>query len=205
VSSAPPIPTQAEPESGNKHRRTLERVVALSFLMFALDGVVGAWVGSPSLLAAAALFLTGAWDRGVVIMRGGLEPSERRYMDRVLAIVLAAVSIAAVGELVRRMIFGGAAGAVALVWTAIIGLLVSLFCASRLLKLQSGWGGSGGLWRLAWREASTGLLILAAAGIVALVRSRWPDVIAAVIITALNWRRVAGALSGIGFRAAPRK
>jgi hypothetical protein len=86
---------------------------------------------------------------------------------------------------------------------ALLGAAVSLFRATRTMRRLPGAGGPRVLWSLAGDEILGALGILLAAGVLTLYRSRWPDVLAGVLVLALN-RRVILRGMGLGGHAAAR-
>lgn len=156
--------------------------------MFALEGVVGAWVGSAALLAGAATLLVQASALGFAAAGERLPVQDRRLLDLVLGVTLSAVVLAAVGEILRRLSLGGAPDASALAWTASLALAANLFCAARMMRFQVGPRGINTLWALARRDIIPDLLVLAAAGLIAVSRSRWPDILAGALIGGLTFQ-----------------
>jgi Co/Zn/Cd efflux system component len=200
VNETPDIPAAAPMAA---HRRNLELSVGLGLLVFALAGIVGAWEGSSALLAVAAAYLSRAGEQASVAATGNLSHPEHRFLRWVLAGTVAAVTIAACGELLRRLLAGGAPDPGGLVWMALLGIVVSLFRATRIMRRLPGAGGPRVLWSLAGDEILGALAILCAAAVLALNRSRWPDVLAGVLVRTLN-RRVILRGVGLGGHAAAR-
>jgi len=181
LTAAPDI-TAAPTGPTTSHRRALGLNAALGLALFALAGVVGAWIGSAALLAAAAALLARAGAQATEASDGGLTSEQRRFVQLMLGVTLAAVVFAAVGEWLRRLVFGGAPDAAALGRLALLMLVVSVLGATRLLPHRAGEGGAKGLWRVAGDEVIADLALIAAAALLILIRSRWPDLLAAALI-----------------------
>lgn len=193
--SVQPDSQRETPGPARSYRFALELSAALGMVMFALAGVVGAWVGSACLLAGAAATLAHAGVGAKAASTGALTGPERRFARLMLGGTIAAVVVAALGESLRRLLYGGAPDAATLAWIALIGLAVRVLTASRLMRHQPGAEGLRGLWSQAGDAIIGDLATLLAAGVLVLIRSRWPDILAALLIGYLNRRIILQSLT----------
>jgi hypothetical protein len=153
-------------------------------------------VGSTALLAAAAFSLAQAASWIFAAAEGRLAGNERQILAGVVRVILAAVVLATLGELLRRLIHGGATDAPALARLGGLALVCHAVCASRLMRVEPGVLGLSGFWRLAKAGVIADGLMLAASGLALLGLSAWPDLIAGALVVGLNHRLLWSGLMG---------
>lgn len=185
-------------------RRALEVALALNTLMFAIEGIAGAWINSAMLLAGAAAYLAHAGALARVAWVSEWETKDRRFAELVLGLTLGATGIAAAGEIIRRLIFGGAPDAVMVAQVAGLGVIVSLICAWRLARAGLEEGGARSLWRAVRRDVVFNLLVLVAAALIMRTHWRWPDVLVGLALAGFNLWAGRDILGGVGRSLAPR-
>jgi Co/Zn/Cd efflux system component len=115
----------------------------------------------------------------------------------VVGVILCALVLATVGEIIRRLFYGGAPDAGSLIWLGVIALIAHVLCASRLMRYQPGLLGLPGLWALARVGVQSDLVILAAGLLTLPIRAPWPDLAAAIFLIWLNRRALADGLAGV--------
>lgn len=159
---------------------------ALNLAMFAVEGGVGLGVGSAALLADAVDFLEDAAIYGLAVAAIGWSPRARGWAAVVQAFGMAAVGFAAVAQIVRRLMEGGAPPSAAIGVTAALALLVNVFCAWRLVRFPTGDASMRSIWLSTRNDAVLNALTIGAAGVIAFTGRAWPDLVAGALIAAIN-------------------
>jgi len=172
-------------------------VIVVMLAMVAIEGAVGAWIGSACLLAAAFTGLSQAGLEAQVAAGPALKAAERRFTQVILGLTLAAVGVAAVGQVLWRAVHGAAPSAVTLVCIAGLGAAAEAFRAVRLKRAAQ--TPSRPLGRRVISTLRVEAAILVAAGLIALSGWRWPDALAGALILAWSAKT-----AGLQLRAAWR-
>lgn len=168
-------------------RRLVALVAALNLLGLIVEGAIGVRIGSAALLADAADFLEDVLINVLVLLASVWSLTARRRASYVLAGLIFIPAVAALGTAGWRLIVGEPPEAGQLTGTGIFALVINLVCALLLVRLRTGHGVLGrGAW-LAARNDALGNILIIAAGLVTLAwASPLPDVVAGLILCAVN-------------------
>jgi Co/Zn/Cd efflux system component len=163
------------------YRYALLVSAVLKAFLFTAEFSVGLWIGSAVLLAAAIGTLR---DVGTYGLSGlAWSPRNRARANLALGAVMCGVGLVAAAHIADRLFLGGSPAAKPIAITAVIGLLINLFCGVRFNR----WNVSGReMWRPARVAVVLSFVVLCSSGLVALTAAGWPDIFPAMIITAFN-------------------
>ena len=173
--------------SGPALRRTVVVVALLNLAYFGVEGGVALAIGSVSLLADSVDFLEDASINLLIALALGWSARRRAGLGFVLALVLLVPGVATAVMAWRQFNAVVAPDALWLSATGFGALAVNLTCALLLARVR---GQGGSLGRAAFLSARNDVLanvaIVAAGGLTALTRSRWPDLAVGIGIGLLN-------------------
>jgi Co/Zn/Cd efflux system component len=154
--------------------------------MLFIEGGVGLWIGSSALLADAVDFLEDATVFGLALFAIGWSVRARAQAGLVQGLAMAGVGVAAVIQIIRRILEGGAPSPASMGGVAVLALMVNVYCAYRLVYFRGGDASVRAIWLSTRNDAVMNVLTAAAAGFIAFIRSGWPDIIAGAVIASVN-------------------
>ncbi len=99
---------------------------------------------------------------------------------------MAGVGIAAIVQIVRRILEGGAPASMLMGGVATLALIVNGYCAYRLLRFRGGDASMRAIWLSTRNDAMLNVLTIVAAVFIAITGSGWPNIIAGAIIASVN-------------------
>jgi len=168
------------------YRTALIVCAALNLAMLFLEGSAGLWIGSAALLADAGDFLEDAAVLTFAFVAIGWSPRARAAAGLAQGIGMAGVGIAAIVQIVLRILKGGAPSPALMADVAALALAVNGYCAFRLVRFRTGDAAMRAIWLSTRNDALLNVLTLAAAAFIAIARSPWPDILAGAIIATVN-------------------
>ena len=168
------------------YRTALIVCAALNLAMLFLEGSAGLWIGSAALLADAGDFLEDAAVLTFAFVAIGWSPRARAAAGLAQGIGMAGVGIAAIVQIVLRILKGGAPSPAPMAAVAALALAVNGYCAYRLVRFRGGDTSMRAIWLSTRNDALLNVLTLAAAAFIAIARSPWPDILAGAIIATVN-------------------
>lgn len=177
------------------YRRALLICALLNLAMLFIEGGVGLRIGSAALLADAVDFLEDAAVLGLALAALAWSARKRAFAGLVQGFAMAGVGAAAVFQIIRRVIEGGAPPALPMEATAVLALVVNVFCASRLIRFRTGDASMHAIWLSTRNDALLNIFTVAAAAVIAVTRSGWPDIVAGAIIASVNLWGAMGAFA----------
>ena len=168
------------------YRSALIASAVLNLIMFFAEGGVGLWIGSAALLADAIDFFEdfGVYTLGVAAIAWAAK--SRARVGLFMAFAMFGVGLVAVGQVVERLIAGGAPAPLPMAATAAAALVVNVYCASRLAPYKRGDASMRSIWLSTRNDVFLNALTIIAAGLVSLTLTAWPDIIAGSIIAGVN-------------------
>jgi Co/Zn/Cd efflux system component len=158
----------------------------LNLAMLFLEGGVGWWIGSSALLADAVDFLEDGAAFGFALFAIGWTPRARASAGLLQGLAMAGVGTAAVIQIIHRILERGAPSAASMGGVAVLALAVNVYCAYRLIHYRAGDASMRALWLSTRNDAMLNLLTIAAAGLIAVTRSGWPDIVGGAVIASVN-------------------
>lgn len=168
------------------YRAALIASAVLNTIMFGVEGGVGLTIGSAALLADAVDFLEDAGIYSLAVIALSWRPRSRAHAGSIMGLAMLGVGLVAVWQIVERVMHGGAPASAAMALTAAAALAVNVFCASRLARWKHGDASMRSIWLSTRNDAILNAVTIAAAGLVALTATGWPDIGAGVLIAAIN-------------------
>ena len=181
------------------YRTALRLCALLNLAMLFIEGGVGLRIGSSALLADAGDFLEDTAIFGFALFAIAWSVRARAAAGLVQGLAMSGVGLAAVIQIIRRILHGGAPSPASMGGVAVLALTVNVYCAYRLVYFRGGDASMRAIWLSTRNDAMLNVLTVAAAGLIALTRSGWPDIVGGAIIAAVNlWAsiEVIGTASG---------
>ncbi len=168
------------------YRTALVTGAILNAAMFFVEGGVGLWIGSAALIADAVDFLEDSGMYALAVVAVAWSAQSRAKAALVMAVFMGAVGVVALGQVVWRLIEGGAPEPVPMALTALLALCVNFYCAWLLLAHRQGDAGVRSVWLSTRNDVILNAVVILAAGLVAVTAAAWPDLAAGTIIAAVN-------------------
>jgi Co/Zn/Cd efflux system component len=168
------------------YRTALVSSAALNIVMFFAEGAVGLVIGSAALIADAADFLEDSGIYSLAVLAIGWSTRNRARAGAAMGCMMTGVGLVALWQVVERLLWGGAPSSLGMASTAAAALAVNLYCATRLAPYKRGDVSMRSIWLSTRNDVILNALTVAAAGLVRLTASAWPDLIAGTIIAAVN-------------------
>ena len=165
--------------------RVLWLVVVLNAAMFVAGVFVALTGGSVSVRSDLLDFLGDAVATGIALLLVGRSARVRGIASLWQGIALGALGLFALGSAALRAFSGGVPEPLGMGVYGFLGLCVNVGAAVMLLKHRKGDANVRAVWLYSRNDAIGNLAVLAAAGLVVLTTSRWPDVVVGVGIAAL--------------------
>lgn len=179
-------------------RKTLRLLLAINGAMFAIEQIAGWLAGSAGLLADSLDMLADAAVYGIALYAVGRSARLKRKAAHVSGWLQLALAVAALGEVVRRFIFGSEPEPAYMMTVAFAALLANVAC----LWLVSGQRHRGAHMKASWIFSSNDVIasagVIAAGAFVAWTGSRIPDLVVGALIAAVV---VSGALRILRLRS----
>ena len=169
------------------YRTALLVSASLNLAMFVIEGGVGLMIGSAALLADAVDFIEDAGIYGLAVSAIGWPARSRAMAGLAMGGAMSAVGLVAVLQVVERVLHGGAPLPAPMAATAALALAVNFYCAARLLRYKRGDASIRSIWLSTRNDAMLNALTVAAAGLIHLASSGWPDIAAGIVIAAINF------------------
>jgi lipoprotein signal peptidase len=165
--------------------RTLWLVVAMNAAMFVIGVFVTATGGSVSVRSDLLDFLGDSVATGIGLLLVGRSASVRSMASLWQGLALGALGLFALGSAVLKAFGGTAPEPYGMGFYGVLGLGVNLSAALLLLRHRKGDASVRAVWLYSRNDAVGNVAIMAAAGLVALTATRWPDVVVGLGIAAL--------------------
>ena len=179
-------PTGAEQHDG-AFRRALMFCLVINFTMFAVEIVAGLLAGSLSLLADSLDFISDSFSYAISLYVLARARRWRSYAALMNAGIMLLLGMWVLYQALHRI------GDPALPVTSVMGgigllaLIANLASAWLLYRYRGGDSNMRSVWLCSRNDAVNNLAIIAAAGIIALTGSYWPDIVVALGIALLEF------------------
>ena len=182
AAAATPRPT-AQDES-----RVLWQLLTINATMFAIELTVGWLADSAGLLADSLDMGADAAVYGIGLFAVGRGAREKRRAARISGVAESALAVGALGEVIRRAIFGSDPASWTMMAMATVALVANLACVALLHRHRHGGVHMQASWIFSTNDALANLGVIVAGGLVALTGSTLPDLVIGAIIAALVLR-----------------
>ena len=176
--------------------RALWIVVSLNAAMFVVGLVVTLSGSSVSVRADMLDFLGDAVATGVGLLLISKPPRTRAVAGLWQGLALGALGLFTLATAFGRVFGGEVPEPLGMGIYGILGLAVNLGAALMLLRHRHGDASARAVWLYSRNDAVGNLAVLAAAGLVLLMRSPWPDTVAGVAISLLFLHSAAEIIRG---------
>ncbi len=170
-------------ESENLERKTLITLLAINAFMFVTELILG-WIAQSAGLVADSLdMLADASVYGVslfVVGRGVLLQVKSAQISGVLQVLL---GVGVLFEVIRRVIFGSEPQSLMILWVGFFALLANIYCLALIYKHREGGVHMRASWIFSANDVVANLGVIISGGLVALLGSRYPDLIIGAFIS----------------------
>jgi Co/Zn/Cd efflux system component len=171
--------------SSPAYRRVLWIVIAINAVMFVVEMSAGAASGSKALQADALDFLGDTLTYGISLYVIGRSMRMRATAALMKGVSLAAMGVGVLGWTIYQTFVLGVPNAVMMSGVAFLAFAANVISALLLLKFRDGDSNVRSVWLCSRNDAIGNLAVIAAAGVVVVTGSAWPDLIVAAAMAAL--------------------
>lgn len=167
------------------YRRALVAVIALNAAMFAVEMTAGALAGSRALQADALDFAADATTYGLSLMVIGMPLARRAQVARLKGWSLLAMGLWVFGATLAQVFAPGQPRAEVMGAVGFMALAANLASVVILMRWREGDANVRSVWLCSRNDAVGNVAVMAAAGLVALTATPWPDLIVAALMAGL--------------------
>ncbi len=171
--------------SSPAYRRVLWIVIAINAVMFVIEMSAGAASGSTALQADALDFLGDTLTYGISLYVIGRSVRLRATAALMKGVSLAAMGVGVLGWTIYQTFVLGVPNVVMMSGVAFLAFAANVVSALLLLKFRDGDSNVRSVWLCSRNDAIGNLAVIAAAGVVVVTGSAWPDLIVAAAMAAL--------------------
>ncbi len=164
------------------YRRALTLVIAINLLGFAIVLVGGMIEGSASLSANALDFLADSATYAISLWAIGKSVKVRTGAARFKGLSLGAVALSVAAIAIWRAWRGAAPSGEIISVLGLVGALANLVAAALLVRFRDGNANVRSVWLCTRNDLIQCLAVAATGGLVWLTGSRWPDLIAGLVL-----------------------
>lgn len=190
ASEATPDEVTAPPDDAAE-ALTLRLVLAINFVMFAVELVAGLLAESTGLLADSLDMLADATVYGLSLFAVGRAARTKLRAARVAGLLQGALALGVLVEIARRIVVGSAPEAPAMIGVSLVALAANAICLVLLVRHRQGGAHMEASWIFTSTDVLANLGVILAGALVAYTGSRLPDL---VIGTAVGFIVLAGAV-----------
>jgi Co/Zn/Cd efflux system component len=190
-----------------RYRRVLWVVIAINAAMFGIEFAAGSAANSMALKADALDFLGDTLTYGMTLWAIGRSLRTRAGAALIKGGSLAVMGLWVLGSTIYQSLILGQPNELVMGGVALLALAANVTAALLLMRYRDGDANVRSVWLCSRNDAIGNVAVLAAAGVVALTHSAWPDLVVAgamaslflysavrIIAQALAERREAAAL-----------
>jgi Co/Zn/Cd efflux system component len=167
------------------YRRVLWVVIALNAAMFVVEILAGALAGSQALKADALDFLADALTYGLSLAVIGRPLATRATVALLKGLSLMAMGLWVLGSTLWQLMVFGLPDARVMGGVGLMALSANLASVALLLRSREGDANVRSVWLCSRNDAIGNVAVMAAAVAVAMTETAWPDLLVAVLMSAL--------------------
>lgn len=171
--------------SSPAYRRVLWIVIAINAVMFVVEMSAGAASGSKALQADALDFLGDTLTYGISLYVIGKSMRMRATAALMKGVSLALMGVGVLGWTIYQTFVLGVPDVMVMSGVAFLAFAANVVSALLLLRFRDGDSNVRSVWLCSRNDAIGNLAVIAAAGVVMLTGSAWPDLIVAAAMAAL--------------------
>ena len=165
--------------------RAMWLVVVMNAGMFVVGVIVAIVSGSVAVRADLLDFFSDAVATSVGLLLVGKAPTIRSKASLWQGVVIGALGVYALTSAAFRIVGGEVPEPQSMGVYGILGLCVNVGSALMLYRFRKGDSGVRAVWLYSRNDAIGNVAVLAAAGIVAVTATRWPDVVVGFVLAVL--------------------
>jgi len=169
-----------------RFRRILWIALLTNFTMFIVEFAASWWGDSMALRADALNFFGDATNYGISLFVLGMALQRPAYAAVFKGITMAAFGLWVIVSAVERAFTGSAPDPFAMGGIAVLALAVNVSVAMMLYRYRGGDSNMRSIWLCSRNDAIGNTSVMVAATGVLALGSRWPDLLVATLIAALN-------------------
>jgi len=167
------------------YRRVLWIVIAINAAMFVIEVVAGSLAGSQALKADALDFLGDSLTYGLSLAVLGMPLARRALVALLKGLSLAAMGVWVLGTTIWQIFVLGVPQAEVMGAVGFLALLANVASVILLMRWREGDANVRSVWLCSRNDAVGNVAVIAAAGLVALTNTAWPDLIVAALMAGL--------------------
>ncbi len=167
------------------YRRVLWIVIAINAAMFVIEVVAGSLAGSQALKADALDFLGDSLTYGLSLAVLGMPLARRALVALLKGLSLAAMGVWVLGTTIWQIFVMGVPQAEVMGAVGFLALLANVASVILLMRWREGDANVRSVWLCSRNDAVGNVAVIAAAGLVALTNTAWPDLIVAALMAGL--------------------
>ncbi|WP_246068464.1 cation transporter [Microbulbifer harenosus] len=166
-------------------RKTLVALLSINAFMFFLELVLGLIAESTGLLADSLDMLADAFVYGVSLYAVGKAVAKKASAARISGYLQILLGVGVLFEVLRRLFFGSEPQSTLIVVVGIVALLANIVCLGLISKHRSGGVHMRASWIFSVNDVLANLGVILSGALVAILGSRYPDLLIGMIISAL--------------------
>ncbi|QIL89292.1 cation transporter [Microbulbifer sp. SH-1] len=166
-------------------RKTLVALLSINAFMFFLELVLGLIAESTGLLADSLDMLADAFVYGVSLYAVGKAVAKKASAARISGYLQILLGVGVLFEVLRRLFFGSEPQSTLIVVVGIVALLANIVCLGLISKHRGGGVHMRASWIFSVNDVLANLGVILSGALVAILGSRYPDLLIGMIISAL--------------------
>jgi Co/Zn/Cd efflux system component len=167
------------------YRRVLWIVIAINAAMFVMEVAAGSLAGSQALKADALDFLGDSLTYGLSLAVLGMPLARRALVALLKGLSLAAMGLWVLGTTIWQIFVLGVPQAEVMGAVGFLALLANVASVILLMRWREGDANVRSVWLCSRNDVVGNIAVIAAAGLVALTNTAWPDLIVAALMAGL--------------------
>lgn len=175
-------------ETAELERRTLRALLAINFVMFAVEAVVGWWAESTALIADSLDMLADASVYGVALFAVARSARLQANAATASGILQIALGIGVLFEVVRRFVYGSDPVSVLMMGVGAIALVANVACLILIAKHREGGVHMRASWIFSTNDVIANAGVILSGGLVMYLNNRLPDLIIGALIAVIVLR-----------------
>lgn len=173
---------EVAPPSGAEEARTLKIALAINAGMFAGELIGALLADSSALLADSLDMFADAAVYGIALFGVHRARGTQLKAVRISGVLQLLLALGALGEVIRRVLYGGEPEALLMVIVALAALTANVTCMWLLARHRRGGAHMKASWIFTTNDVIANLGVIAAAALVRLFESAVPDLVVAAVI-----------------------
>lgn len=170
---------------GQEQKKTLITLLAINFIMFLVEAAAGIVAQSAGLLADSIDMLADAMVYGIALYAVGRSASAKITAAHISGIFQVMLAVVVAVDVVRRFVVGSEPQSVIMMAVGGLALIANVSCLLLLSRHRQGEVHMRASWIFSANDVLANLGIITSGALVALLGSRWPDLLIGAVIVML--------------------